>query len=169
MPNRFDMNEWFIIGTIAVLLLLFWIVRQKARFSVLSTLSIWLFTIAMVQVADFSLGGPPHNLYDFMDSPKVEFIYDGVAHFVLYPLFGVLFLHGWVLWTSRGRSKLLYLLAWTGLSVLYEWLSIIAHVLQYKNWQLIYSAPVYFAVFLLELALLKFLQRYLPMPFQFKG
>lgn len=153
-----DLNEWYLLGWSAGLVLLYWMVPR--RFGRVTFWMIWLFVVFLVQTADYILGVPPYDMYDFLDKPKWELPY-GVAQFTLYPMIGYFFLYGFDRWEPKKWRLAGYLLLWSSASTVFEWSCLKTGVLKYKDWQLWYSFFTYISVFVLEIVYFRFVKKWL--------
>ncbi|ARU62141.1 hypothetical protein CBW65_14885 [Tumebacillus avium] len=150
---KFGGNDVFILVSAAVLLIVF--VRLPRRFPRQVTVLIWLFNIWLVQSIDYVMGIQPLNLYDFMDVPKWEPTY-AVAHFTIYPIFGYLFLYYLQSIPKTKRIRVGYILLATAGATLYEYLCMLAGVIKYIRWELLYSAAFYVGIFLIEIVVYRY-------------
>ncbi|MBL0387444.1 hypothetical protein JJB07_12350 [Tumebacillus sp. ITR2] len=148
LPHTFDLNEWFVLASSAILLALFFLLPR--RFPRYFTVMNFLFLVFLVMSVDDVLALKPYDYYDWMDDERFE-LFDALTYFLLYPQMGYFFLYFYDRWNLRGPKLVLYMLGWTCISIGYEWLSVKAHVLIYKGWSLWYSIPVYLVVFGLQL------------------
>lgn len=136
----FDYNEWFVVITAVVCLILFLSIKKRLPSSVI--VIIWLSAALYIEVLDYFLAARPFDLYDFLDGPEYQPSL-AIIHFFIIPPLCVLLLHFYDKWKLRGIRLFLYLLCWTGVSVLYEWLCLKNGVLHYNDWNLLYSIPTY--------------------------
>ncbi|QOR68066.1 hypothetical protein IM538_08025 [Cytobacillus suaedae] len=157
LPKQFDLNEWSAIGVTVLCFLVIFILPKK--FSTSTVLFIWLFNINFVMIADFTLGVKPFNLYDFMDQPKLELVYN-IIHFTFYPGVAYLILYGYKHFKFKGFGTFIYLIGISGVLLLLEWVALKVHILEYVDgkWKLIYSFPVYLFAFFINITLLNFFQ-----------
>jgi len=161
MPIKFDLNEYFLIASILVVGCVLYKQSRRWKLPATASITICLLNTWLVMLFDFSIGGPPYDVYDFMDSPNWELMY-AIAQFMLYPMMGLIFVKGYVWWkTTKPYPVLYYILGWTLLSIGYEWVSVKAEVLDYNRWKLWHSFFVYLGTFLLNLWLYQLTQSYL--------
>ncbi|MBL0386304.1 hypothetical protein JJB07_06505 [Tumebacillus sp. ITR2] len=144
VPWKFDGNDWFLVISMGVLLLV--ILMLPKRFPAALWIPLVMYSGLLAQTSDMVLAGV-YDVYDFLDSQALEPTY-AVAQFVLYPEMALLYCYFYEKWHVRGWKLGLYILVWVGFSTWYEWLSVQFHVLHYKGWILLYSVPVYLLVFL---------------------
>lgn len=109
MPLKLQANDWFLIVSIIISMVSYFIIRKRFTFTV--RIMIWVYIIFLVQTVDFVLGVKPYDFYDFMDSPKWELIY-AISQFTLYPVLGYLFLHLYDKWGLKGLRLIGYILGW---------------------------------------------------------
>lgn len=149
LPLKFDWNEWFVLLASAVLVILFFLLPR--RFPKYFTMMNLLFTVCLVMTVDDVLALKPYDYYDWMDQDEFE-LFDVFTYFFLYPPMGYFFLYFYDRWKLRSWKLLFYILTWTTFSIGFEWVCVKSHVLTYKGWSLVYSIPVYLAVFGIELS-----------------
>jgi hypothetical protein len=157
LPIRFDLNEWSVLIASATLVGLL-IVLPK-RFPAYFTFMNLVFTIFLVMSVDDVLAVPPYDLYDWMDHPEFE-LFDVFTYFFMYPPMGYLFLYFYDRWHLNGWRYLVYVFAWTAFSIGFEWVCLKVHILHYRGWSLVYSVPVYLAVFGIETLFLHFVMKF---------
>ncbi|HEY0827606.1 MAG TPA: CBO0543 family protein, partial [Bacilli bacterium] len=156
-PERFDLNEWFILLTATTVILI--VLLLPKRFPPALTAFILLFNVFLGQTVDFLIGVPPYDLYDVNDSPKYE-ITDFVLYFSSYPSVAYTMLHFYDKWEVKGSRVILYIGGWSFLTMGLEWAAELAHVFKYKEWRLWYSLLVYIGIYILNILALH-LARYL--------
>ncbi|MBL0388244.1 hypothetical protein JJB07_16645 [Tumebacillus sp. ITR2] len=146
--ESWDANENFVLVSSIVLILMqaFLIKKMPVPLIVL----IWVFNYFLVQLADMVIAVPPLNLYDIMDSPKFEWS-DFFTHLFIYPTIGFLFVYLYQKWEPHDLQIAVYVVFWSLLSVLYEWLAVKFGVFHYSGWKLWWSFFVYIVVFVLNL------------------
>jgi hypothetical protein len=156
---NFSWNEWFVILTTFISIVLF--LPFSRRFPLVVTILIWVYTVIFIETLDYIMGARPFNLYDFLDSSKYEPILV-FYHFVVYPICSYIFLYFYDTYQLRGWKLAQYLAVWTGISVFYEWLCLINGVLAYRDWNLLYSIPTYPLASLLLIGVFRFIKSNLP-------
>jgi len=139
LPDQFDQNEWFII--ISLILTYSLMIKLPKRFPLTITLLILFFGMAYVQVTDHILAGLSFNTYDINDFGKYE-LFDWIGWFI-YPPFGYFFVYFFDKWPIHGRRIFWYILGWSFIAMLVEWISLKFNFFKYYNWNFAYSYPVY--------------------------
>ncbi|MBD2868781.1 hypothetical protein [Paenibacillus arenilitoris] len=161
MNFKWDWNEWFMLFTSIGSVLAFLPIRRY--FHPVLTCIIWLFSLVYVETIDFFLVGSPFQLYYFSDNetyePSAVFV-----HMTQYSVSSMWFLYGYHKWQLRGMKLFLYILAWTGFAVLYEWICILNKVLTFTGWKLLYSVPTYPVSSLLLIAVYRLIYKHLRSP-----
>lgn len=157
-PEKFDGNEWFII--ISLLLVLTIALLLPKRFSPMVVVLLVLFNVFLGQTVDSFIGVPPYDLYDVNDRKEYE-IFDGILYFFHYPPSAYLVTYFYDKWRIKGLYVIAYIICCALITTGLEWMAVIFHVFNYKGWKLIYSAPVYMAVYGLNILVLKLGQYYL--------
>ncbi|MEH7418139.1 hypothetical protein V7266_22995 [Neobacillus drentensis] len=139
LPDKFDENEWFIIISLIVT---YWlIVKLPKRFPLTITLLILFFGMAYVQVIDHILAGSSFNTYDINDYGKFEW-FDWIGWFI-YPPFGYFFIYFFDKWSIRGIRLFGYIMGWSVIAMIVEWISLEFNMFKYYSWKFAYSYPVY--------------------------
>lgn len=143
-PREFDQNEWYIIISAIILVLLLY--KLPKRFPVSVTVLLLLFTMSTARVTDHLLAGPHKDFYDIMDTGKYE-LFD-LFSYIPYAPFGYLFIYLYDRFQLKGLLLVLYIIFCSIGGVLFERMVSTSFIefLQYKNWSPYYSLPVYLTV-----------------------
>lgn len=139
LPERFDVNEWVIIGLYISNIYILW--KLPRRFPMSVTILLYLYGILVSASLDDMLGTPPYDLYDVNDDPKYE-LFD-LLMYVIYPVYSYYFIYVIDRWRIRGLGLFLYLLIVSLSSTGYEWIMVQANIFTYNGWTLVNSYPVY--------------------------
>ncbi|PKG24399.1 hypothetical protein [Niallia nealsonii] len=139
-PEKFDENEWTIIVTVIINVLIFSFLPKKIPKEI--TPLIVLLSISFPKVMDHSMAVKPFELYDLTDTSKYE-LFDLVLYGA-YPAFGYLFVYFSDYF--KGLKLVLYFIFWNMIAIGIEFLLVKLHVFVYTGWKLIYSLPVYTVV-----------------------
>lgn len=143
LPKQWDENEWFILGShfigiVAVAML-------PKRFPYAVTMLIFIFCVLIVRGVEDLIAGSPFDYYDISDTREYElmdllvyFLYCYYGYFYLY-IYDIMYNQSWF----RSWLNGLHVIAWLGISIAVEWVSVMFHVYHYKGWKLIYSMSVY--------------------------
>lgn len=151
MPVAFNQNEWFIILSILLFVLL--AISLPKRLSGIETVLFLLFNCALSKTTDYFIAAAfPLDLYDYNDTYKLDF-FDEWLQFGLYPIVGFMLIYWYDVWLAYGFNRVVFVLLSAGLSVLYEWLSVEGLVFTYKGWHLYYSAIAYVILISMNLLL----------------
>ncbi|MDF2959889.1 MAG: hypothetical protein K0S39_1624 [Paenibacillus sp.] len=153
--ETFSSNEWFILTTIAINIVVIWLLPKKLPVSL--TVLLLLTGMMAAKTADFILAIPPYDLYNLNDSSKYE-ISDLMLSFV-YPPFHYYFIYIYHTKRLKGFFVFLYILAVAWFAAGFEYLAHLTGVYNYKGWSLIYSFPVYLTVLGLSIVLYHVLMR----------
>ncbi|MDD9271094.1 hypothetical protein ACFPES_29010 [Paenibacillus sp. GCM10023248] len=145
-PERFDLNEWFTLISLAVTLIIAFLLPK--RFSPAAITVYCVFTVFLSQSVDSLIAVKPFDLYDVSDSSKYEII-DAVIYYVNYPPYTYFFMYFYDKWQLKGVWRVLYVVLYSGLSVFFEWLAVLCGVFKFKGWKLGYSPFVYVVVFVM--------------------
>lgn len=144
LPKQFDQNEWFIIISFGVLVLLLIFIPKKFPTSI--TILLITFSMAVARVIDHLLAGPSINFYDVLDSGKYE-LFD-ILCYVPYAPFAYIFVYMYDYWKIKGIYTSLYILIVSLFGIGFEWLTTtpLIDFFKYHNWKIIYSLPIYLAI-----------------------
>lgn len=157
MNFRFDMNEWFVVVSSIVVLFCFLLVRKHFRPVVI--LVIWVFNVTFVATIDYALAATPFHVYDCLDNETYEPM-ALVSHVFMYTPFSFIFLYFYDKWSIHGKKLVVYLAAWTTLSLLFEWISLKFGFLNFsRGWKLSYSIPTYPTAALILLRVYRFVNK----------
>lgn len=143
-PRDFDQNEWYIIISAIILVLL--LHKLPKRFPGSVTVLLLLFTVSVARVTDHLLAGPHKDFYDIMDTGKYE-LFD-LFSYIPYAPFGYLFIYFYDKHRLNGLLLALYIVCCSIGGIIVEWLVSTSYIgfLQYKNWNVFNSLPVYLIV-----------------------
>ncbi|WP_102348934.1 hypothetical protein [Bacillus sp. Marseille-P3661] len=142
LPQNFDKNEWFII--IGLLVSYTLILRMPKKLPISITILIMLFSATIARMADHLLAAPNIDLYDITDTGKYE-LFDFLTY-MLYGPFAYLFVYIYVLLSIKGIGNLLYIITWSLLATLFEGITALFDIFNYKNWELSYSFTAYLMI-----------------------
>ena len=142
LPEKFDVNEWFLIGCVIISYLV--VTFLPKRFPRSITVLFLLIGTTIARLSDHLLASPKLDLYNIMDTPNYDF-FDLITYF-LYAPFSYLFVYFYDKWKIKGYWILVYLLLCTSGGTLFEWVNKEFGVFTYKGWRLSYSFSVYMAV-----------------------
>lgn len=132
------MVKLFIVTVILVLLVALKMPRRRTRHELLATIQ---FALLMNFVTDDLYLDLKYKLYWYFDKEQIEWSYLAVALGELAVL--VIFFNYFPL-KSNAIKKFIYILGWTCILVLLELYAVYIKVLHYGEWNIIYSAVVYF-------------------------
>jgi hypothetical protein len=156
--EKFDENEWFIIISLVLVLTICLLLPKK--FAPMVVVFVILFNVFLGQTVDYILAVPPYDLYDINDHKKYE-LFDGIIYFLLYPPTAYLVLYLYVKCRIKGVFVIAYIVGWALFTTGLEWMAYLFGVFKYRGWKLIYSTPVYIAVYTLNILILQFVQHFL--------
>ncbi|MFT8319292.1 MAG: hypothetical protein ABF649_00135 [Bacillus sp. (in: firmicutes)] len=141
MPEKFDENEWFIVISTLIALIIVKILPK--RFPIIITILLCLFISAVSKIVDHLLSGSTLvNLYDFNDSTKYEY-FDLFLQWILYPIIGYLFVYWYDYWKEKRRNTLLLIVVIIVISTIYEAISVKFKVFDFREWYSYLSAAFY--------------------------
>ncbi|ANS76503.1 hypothetical protein AWM70_19570 [Paenibacillus yonginensis] len=156
LPQKFDMNEIFIIFSTVMLFALMFVVPR--RVSAVTIMVIWTFNVFLALLADIILSVKPYELYFTVDHQTHE-LFDVILHFITYPALPYFVVNVYRFNKPQGLKYFLYLIFWAVLAITSEWISVKFHVFTYTGWKLYLSFLVYLAVFAVNIWLAGFIER----------
>jgi hypothetical protein len=154
LPKIFDINEWFILISLFVVYVLFILLPRRLPKTI--TMMTYMFSFSLEKATDLILEYPPYVLYYLNDSTEFE-LFDFFTCF-LYPAFGYLLLYFYDKWNIRGFSIFYYLMGWSIIAVLFEWITMKVRIFTYTGWTLFFSYTVHLIVVSLYVAFYHFVK-----------
>lgn len=160
LPQKFDGNEWFvIIGIIASYTLVFLLPK---RFPASISILLMMFGSTVARISDHLLAAPRVDMYNLMDTPNFDFF--DLILYLLYAPFSYFFVYFFVKFKIKGYGILFYIIGWTLVGTMFEWLTKQFHVFIYHGWHLAYSFTVYFIIQTLTLIFYKYCNKWCQAP-----
>jgi len=155
--NQFNANEWFVIISIVVGLLL--VFALPKRFSKKTSAVYLLCGVFIGFFFDHTLSVLPVSFYDLNDSSRVEWT-DFLSH-VMYGSYSYFFFYLYDYLKVTPRYFLIYILVWAFLSAGIEKLFLIFGVFHYRHgYNLSYSFIIYLIVLSLWVAFHHIIKKY---------
>jgi hypothetical protein len=155
-PKHFDSNEVFIL--IALLVILVLTLKLPRQLSVSAVMLIWVFNVFLALAADITIGIPPYDLYDVIDSSKYEF-FDMVLYGLCYPGVAYLIMNHYESHKPKGLKIGLWMTFYALFTTLFEWIAALFHVYTYKGWNIYLSFAVYLFLYGFNILLLRFIHK----------
>ncbi|WP_064093206.1 hypothetical protein [Rossellomorea aquimaris] len=141
--KSFDLNEWFIIISLVVLIFLIWITPKV--FSLLEGLSYFIYGISIGMFYDHTISIPPWDYYDVNDSSAYQAI--DFLSYIMYGPYSYFFIYFYKKLRIRGIMNLAYVLVWTSFSLLMEWVTLKIGIFHFdKGYKMYWSFPIYLSV-----------------------
>ncbi|WP_308638550.1 hypothetical protein [Paenibacillus silvisoli] len=141
--NRFDANEWFIVGGLVIGLV--WTIFLPKRFSRKHLFIYFMCGVYSGFFFDHSLGVLPVNFYDVNDRSSYQ-----VMDFLSYLSYGTvsyLYFYTYDYLRLKPSRIPVFILVWSLISTGLEWLALLADVFHYQHgYKLAYSFPIYLIV-----------------------
>ncbi|GAA0346450.1 hypothetical protein GCM10008967_41080 [Bacillus carboniphilus] len=141
--KAFDWNEWLIIITLLFLNIVILIIPKL--FTVIEGIAYYLYGIAIVHFFDHTTSVKPWDLYDVNDNSNyqlMDFIY-----YVLNGPISYIFIYLYLKLNIKGQQTILYILLWSGFSVLVEWFGVKIGLFHYdKGYKMYWSFPIYMVI-----------------------
>lgn len=141
--QAFNENEWFIIGSLIALHSALWFAPKI--FSRLEAIALYLFGINTVLFFDHTISVKPWDFYDVNDTSAFQFM--DFLSYVSYGPYSYFFIYLYVKLRISGVRTILYILLWSALSMLMEWIGVKLGMMHYdKGYQMKWSFPIYLSV-----------------------
>jgi hypothetical protein len=138
--NSFNWNEWFVIINLFVLGLLIWITPKI--FSTLESIAHTIYGIAFGMFYDHTISVKPWDIYDVNDNSSYQ-IMDFLSY-VMYGPYSYFFIYLYDKFQIKGIWHLYYVLIWSCISLLLEWIGIQIGLFHYdKGYKIYWSFPIY--------------------------
>ncbi|MFS0862348.1 hypothetical protein [Fredinandcohnia sp. 179-A 10B2 NHS] len=146
--NAFDWNEWFVIITLLSFNLLVFILPRILP--ILEGIAHYLFGITIVHFFDHTTSVKPWDLYDVNDNSKFQLI--DFTYYVMNGPFSYFFIYFYSKLTIKGYKNIIYIIVWSGFSVLVEWIGVKIGLFHYdKGYKMYWSFPIYMIVQTLQI------------------
>ena len=161
--RSFNANEWFVIGMmviggIAIILLPKMMSPAETTFNMLIGVSFGL-------MFDHTIGVPPFDFYDVGDQAQYN-LFDIVSYAMYIPA-SYFFIYFYLRFKIQNYKTIFYIILWTALGILLEWIGVKMGVFHYKHgYRIMYSIPIYLALESLHLGL--YLKYFYPFSFKAK-
>lgn len=153
LPSSFDENEWFILISLILLIIVFIklpkILPLDFMFSVLLYYAVIGLTADVIIAADY-----PDDFYTITDSPYLE-LFDVITYIINYPIYGLFFSYIICKWNPSSLGLVFLIVLWSGLTASLELLSVKFNVFSYIGWDTEHSLIVYLFVFSLSAVVTK--------------
>ena len=138
--NSFNLNEWFVIISLIVSGFLIW--KTPKLFSRLEMIAYFLFGVAYGMFYDHTISVKPWDFYDVNDNSSYQLI--DFLSYVMYGGYSYFFLYLYKKLKIRGISHLLYVVIWSGFSLLMEWITLKIGLFHFdKGYRMFWSFPIY--------------------------
>lgn len=138
--TAFNQNEWYVIGSIFVLNLAIWLMPKI--FTKLEALGFYIFGIYTGLFYDHTISIKPWDYYDVNDTSSYQFI--DFLSYIMYGPFGYFFLYFYAKWKLKGFKIIVYILVWSGFSLLMEWIGLKVGLFHFdKGYKMYFSFPIY--------------------------
>ena len=152
--QRFNSNEWFVIGMLIIGGLAVW--KLPKRFSVKESLVYFLYFVFVGIIFDHTVGIKPFDFYDVNDSSAYQLM--DFLSYVSFGPFGYLFIYLYDCFKIKNSYNTIYIFCWTMSALVTEYIADILGVYHYKNgYEFYYSFPIYLMILTSDLLLYKVL------------
>jgi hypothetical protein len=146
--KAFNWNEWFVIISLAALILLIW--KTPKIFSLLEGTAYFVYGIFIAMFFDHTISVLPWDFYDVNDSSAYQ-----VTDFFSYVMFGpygYFFMYLYVKLKIKGYMNIIYIVIWTCFSLIMEWIRIKIGLYHYdKGFKMYWSIPIYLFIQTLQI------------------
>lgn len=138
--QQFNQNEWFVVIVLFITYII--IYKLPKRFSKATTITLILIGIYIGMLSDHSISIPPFDFYDVNDNSSYQ-VFDFLTY-VMYGPFGYLFLYYFDYFKIKGFKIMLYVILWTSIAMLMEYVATKFGVFHYKQgYRILFSVPIY--------------------------
>lgn len=156
LPIKFDANEWYIL--LNSVFGYTWVLFLPKRYPRAISVLVVLFCVIVATIYDHTLATPPLDLYDINDQKNYELM-DVITYFMYCP-YALLSVYLYDKFDPKGIYFTAYIVGWSILAVIFEWLAEICHVFTFNHWSLLYSFSMYLVSTTLQLNFFRFIIRY---------
>jgi hypothetical protein len=156
LPIKFDANEWYIL--LNSVFGYTWVLFLPKRYPRAISVLVVLFCVIVATIYDHTLATPPLDLYDINDQKKYELM-DVITYFMYCP-YALLSVYLYDKFDPKGIYFTAYIVGWSILAVIFEWLAVKCHVFTFNHWSLLYSFSMYLVSTTLQLNFFRFIIRY---------
>lgn len=148
--HAFNGNEWFVIISMIILYYLIW--KLPKIMSTSEAIAYTIYGMFIVVIHDHNMGVGPFDYYDVNDSSAFQFM--DFLSYIMFGPYSYILIWLYIKLNIRGYQHILYILAWTSLAILIEWLTTKIGLYHYKNgYSIYYSIPIYLGVQTLQLVI----------------
>lgn len=138
--TSFNENEWFVIISMIVMNLAIWFAPKL--FSKLESVGYYIFGIYIGLFYDHTLSIKPWDFYDVNDNSSYQFI--DFMSYIMYGPYGYFFLYFYVRWNIKSIRIIPYILIWSAISMLLEWIGLKVGLFHFdKGYKMYWSFPIY--------------------------
>lgn len=154
--RNFNSNEWFVIGSLIIGVILVW--KLPKRFSFKESLVYLIYFIFVGMIFDHTISIEPFDYYDVNDSSSYQLM-DFMSYLSFGP-FGYLYIYFYDFFKIQNKYNAFYILLWTIIALVTEYIAHAFGVYHYKNgYEIYYSFPIYLLILTSHLYLYKLLNR----------
>lgn len=148
--RSFDANEWFVICSFLVFTCLIFILPKL--FTLLESIAYYNFGILFGMFYDHTISVPPWDFYDVNDISSYQAI--DFLSYVMYGPYSFFFLYIYKKLQLKGGYNIIYIIIWTSLALLMEWVGLRIELFHYnKGYKFYWSIPIYLIVQTIQLIL----------------
>jgi len=152
--QRFNSNEWFVIASVTIGLILVWILPN--RFSVKESLIYLIHFIFLGMIFDHTIGIKPFDYYDVNDSAAYQLM--DFLSYIAYGPFGYLYIYFYDFFKIKNQLNAIYIFLGAVSALVTEYIADALGVYHYKNgYEIYYSFPIYLLILTAHLCLYKLL------------
>ncbi|SHR54487.1 Uncharacterised protein [Mycobacteroides abscessus subsp. abscessus] len=146
--KSFDWNEWFVI--IVLISLHGLMIITPKIFSKTEGIAHYLYGITIVYLFDHTLSTKPWDFYDVNDNSNFQ-LFD-FLYYIMNGPFSYYFIYLYQKLKIDGFRTILYLLLWSSLAVLMEWVGFKIGLFHYdKGYNMHWSFPIYMMVQIIQI------------------
>ena len=138
--HAFNENELFVLCSILVMNLAIWFAPKI--FTKLEAIGYYIFGIYIGLFYDHTISIKPWDFYDVNDNSSYQFI--DFLSYIMYGPYSYFFVYFFVKLKIKGLRTILYILIWSSLSLLLEWVGLKVGLFHFdKGYRMYWSFPIY--------------------------
>ncbi|MFC7063496.1 hypothetical protein [Halobacillus seohaensis] len=138
--ESFNWNELFVIGSLVLTVIVIWITPKI--FTILEGIAYFIYGIVYGMFYDHTISVKPWDFYDVNDTSAYQVI--DFLSYVMYGGYSYFFLYFYEKIKIKGLWHMIYVLIWSCVSLLFEWIGVKVGVFHFdKGYKMYWSFPIY--------------------------
>ncbi|WP_408011531.1 hypothetical protein ACJROX_15355 [Pseudalkalibacillus sp. A8] len=146
--NSFDLNEWYVIISLVLLIILIWVTPKV--FSFIEGTAHFVYGVYIGMFYDHTISVSPWDFYDVNDNSSYQSI--DFFSYLMYGPYSYFFMYLYVRLKIKGFMTIAYILSWIVLSLFLEWVGREVGLFHYeKGYRMYWSVPIYMSAQILQI------------------